>query len=98
MKKMSLILILLGIFFFGIGVLCLKSSVSVAPSEEAKANDKRIVKNPDGTFGLEYYWPYPGWRQFGTRNDFNTFEEAHQRLNQIKERAGEPVQQGPINP
>ncbi len=51
--------------FLIVGVLSLCLGIGIALSgnkePEPKANELRAVKMSDGTYRLQYYWPYPGW-------------------------------------
>lgn len=54
--------IVIGAIFLVLGIVKMSSN-DRAPTP--KANDHRAVKMSDGTYRVEYYWPYPGWLSMG---------------------------------
>lgn len=81
-KPMAIIALLTGALLLAVGSALLRADRKTAAKEvkAPEANDKRIVKNADGTFTVEYYWPYPAWHPRGPAYSVATLEEAKKWL------------------
>lgn len=85
-KHMPILSMILGAVLLLAGVVAYVLTVDPAP----RANDHRIVKRPDGTYQIQYYWPHPTWIDLGTMPGFTTLESARSTLASIEGTTAQP--------
>lgn len=85
---MSYALIIIGVFITAIGIATSIWFPSAAPTTtetaeaKPKTNDHRIVQMTDGTYQIQYYWEYPGWRSYNV--EYKSEEAVRRGLSAIE--------------